>query len=64
MRVDFSRSARVHHARHLEWAAYLGDEQLMSNGEPLEKCYWNRAIGLDRAALRGRNSSPPARPVR
>ena len=37
------------------WAAYQGDEQLMSDGEPLEKCYWNRAVGLDLAALAGRN---------
>ncbi len=38
-----------------QWAAYQGDEQLTSGGQPLEKCYWNRAIGLDRAALVGRN---------
>jgi hypothetical protein len=38
-----------------QWAAYQGDEQLTSNGEPLEKCYWNRAVGLDMDALAGRN---------
>ncbi|MFT7579750.1 MAG: hypothetical protein ACI9MR_001416 [Myxococcota bacterium] len=34
-----------------EWATYQGLEGLTSNGEPLEKCYWNRAVGLDLDAL-------------
>jgi len=34
-----------------QWATYQGREELTSNGEPLEKCFWNRAIGLDLAAL-------------
>ncbi len=34
-----------------QWATYQGDEQLTSNGQDLEKCYWNRAVGLDTAAF-------------
>jgi len=37
-----------------QWAAYFGDEQLTSNGEPIGKCFWNRAVGLDTEALAGR----------
>jgi hypothetical protein len=36
-------------------AVYQGDELLSSGGAPLAKCYWNRAIGLDQAALSGRS---------
>lgn len=38
-----------------EWAVYQSDEVLTSNGEPIGKCFWNRAIGLDRAALRNKS---------
>ncbi len=38
-----------------EWAVYQGDEELTSNGAPIGKCFWNRAIGLDRAALAGKS---------
>ena len=37
-----------------EWAVYQGDEELTSNGAPLSKCFWNRAIGLDTSALAGK----------
>ncbi|MFT7579752.1 MAG: hypothetical protein ACI9MR_001418 [Myxococcota bacterium] len=30
-----------------DWATYQGNESLTSNGEPLQKCFWNRAVGLD-----------------
>lgn len=32
-------------------AVYQGDEHLTSGGQPIDKCYWNRAIGLDLQAL-------------
>jgi len=38
-----------------EWGAYQGEEQLTSGGQVLDKCFWNRAVGIDRAALAGRN---------
>ena len=34
-----------------QWAVYEAQEQLTSDGVPLEKCFWNRAFGLDRGAL-------------
>jgi len=34
-----------------DWATYQGDEDLTSNGQPLEKCYYNRSIGLDLASF-------------
>lgn len=40
-----------------EWAAYQDDEELTSNGQPLEKCFWNRAVGLDLAVLGTRTCS-------
>ena len=36
------------------WAVYQGDESLTSNGAPLAKCFWNRAVGIDRTALAGK----------
>lgn len=39
-----------------QWAVYQGREFLDENGDsPLEKCFWNHAIGLDLAALEGRS---------
>ncbi len=34
-----------------QWANYQGQEELTSDDEPIEKCFWNRAVGIDRAAL-------------
>jgi hypothetical protein len=39
-----------------QWAVYQGREFLDVNGEsPVEKCYWNHAIGLDLASLAGQS---------
>ena len=34
-----------------QWANYQGQEDLTSDGAPIEKCFWNRAVGIDRDAL-------------
>ena len=39
-----------------QWAVYQGREFLDANGEsPVEKCFWNHAVGLDLAALSGQS---------
>jgi hypothetical protein len=34
-----------------QWATYVGEEGLTSNGQPIDKCFWNRAVGLDVVAF-------------
>jgi len=34
-----------------QWATYQGREFVDAEGSSIEKCYWNRAVGLDLAAL-------------